>query len=320
MALERFLGPLAIVAACGLGYYAAVIYNDAELEPNEEEERSPCNEQPEEAARGASGTEMVDRRLQDAGPSAAQFVVGRHVKMQNHIFTMLNLIDWGIFCTHGDSNASEKQQERSFLNQLANHVTWSAASQIIPGPMMRAADLVSLWEAMQTFLEATTNGDSLQQATSGAESVMYVIHIFRHYFPLQTQADESGDALFGPAAPIIDRAGKVLLPIYHRARKILRLLNELNSLDTERENSELREKLDIAEQQLEAAELRHSDADEQLQRVNARSRGLEAKLALYELNQQQLIADKQVQDEIIQQLLSRRRACTGRRNMANTHP
>jgi hypothetical protein len=292
MALERFLGPLAIVAACGLSYHAYMRgLHQNDLEPNEEEEWSPGNEQPEEADRGAFGAEIVDRRLQDAEPRAAHFVVVRHVQMQKQICAMLNLIDWDVFCAHGHSNASGQ----SFSKQLANHVTWSAASKIMPGPMMQAADLVLLGEAMQTFVEATTNGGCLQQAASGAKVVMSVIHIFTHYFPQQTNADESVHAFFGPAAHIIDRAGKILCPIYRGAGQILR------------------QGLEMAELQVKGLDLLLSDADE-------RSRGLEAELALSESKQQQLIADKQVQDEIIQQLLSRRRSCTGRRNMANTLP
>ena len=310
MALERFLGPLAIVAACGLSYHAYMRgLHQNDLEPNEEEEWSPGNEQPEEADRGAVGAEIVDRRLQDAEPMAAQFVVVRHVQMQKHICAMLNLIDWDVFRVHGHSNASGQ----SFSKQLANHITWSAASKVMPGPMMQATDLVLLGEAMQTFLEATTNGCCLQLAASGAKVVMSVIHIFTHYFPQETNANESACDFFGPAAPIIDRAGKILCLIYREAGQILRLLNELANLDARQENAELRHGLEIAELQVKGLDLLLSDADK-------RSRGLEAELALSESKHQQLIADKQVQDEIIQQLLSRRRACTGRRNMANTLP
>jgi hypothetical protein len=142
---------------------------------------------------------------------------------------------------------------------------------------------------------------------------MSVIHIFTHYFPQETNADESACDFFGPAAPIIDRAGKILCLIYREAGQILRLLNELANLDARQENAELRHGLEIAELQVKGLDLLLSDADK-------RSRGLEAELALSESKHQQLIADKQVQDEIIQQLLSRRRACTGRRNMTNTHP
>lgn len=320
MALERFLGPLAVVAACGLAYLSHYhVHHRADmraLDHEEEEEWSTGNEQPEEADRGAFDTEMVNRRSQDAEPSAAQFVVGRHVQMQNQILAMLNLIDWDIFRTHGHSNALEQSRssEHSFSNELANHVTWCAARII--KPVMLAADTVELWRAI-------TNGDHLQQVASGAGVVSLVIQLLPHYFPQQTNA-------------IIDRAGKILqspicvcfITVYHCARQILRLLNELAILDLrllntilnelaildERlENAGLRQELEITEQALEAAELQLSDADECC-------RGLEAKLTLYESKQQQLIADKQVQDEIIQQLLSRRRACTGRRNMANTLP
>ena len=340
MALERILGPLAVVAACGLAYLSHYhVHHRADmraLDHEEEEEWSTGNEQPEEADRGAFDTEMVNRRSQDAEPSAAQFVVGRHVQMQNQILAMLNLIDWDIFRTHGHSNALEQSRssEHSFSNELANHVTWCAARII--KPVMLAADTAELWGAMQTFLEAITNGDRLQQVRSGAGVVDLVIQLLPHYFPQQTNADESAGAFFGHAARIIHRAGKILqspicvcvITVYHCARQILRLLNELAILDLrllntilnelaildERlENAGLRQELEITEQALEAAELQLSDADE-------RCRGLETKLTLYESKHQQLIADKQVQHEIIQQLLSRRRACTGRRNMANTLP